>query len=392
MDAFEAAAGRRMTFATFSTSWHDGLPFPAAQIRTIWNHGQIPLVRVFSFPTQDFAQGTLPVSAYPGPINHHSIVAGTHDAELKTWADAARAMNIPIGFDYDPEMNNAHPWGGRYDGGKTTTAYGDPSWPDGPELFRDAFRRIVTIFRQEGATNVTFFFHVDAPFGYTENSYSEPFERYQWYYPGDDYVDWIGFSIYALPSKPDGSNLSFEEKMQTFHDSTYPGAYADLTSISSRPLAINEMGFDRMPSEEAKARWVADAAAVIESGRYPRIKAINWWGDNQGEEFDAWPASSPTFAAAYRASFAQPFFDPKPQFGGNCLPTAPAKTKTKRRRITWGAVSNATGYEVWRGSKRIAISTSTVVTVNALGLYRVRAVNPLGTGPFASVKVSGGRL
>jgi hypothetical protein len=89
---------------------------------------------------------------------------------------------------------------------------------------------------------------------------------------------------------------------------------------------------------------------------------------------------------------AQPFFDPKPQFGGNCLPTAPAKTKAKGRRITWAAVPNAIGYEVWRASKRIAVSKSTVVTVKALGSYRVRAVNPLGAGPFAAVKVSGRRL
>lgn len=386
LDAFESA-GRPIVLTAFSQTWHDGLPFPAAKIHLIWSHGEVPIVRIFSTPTEDFGPTALPLDQYPGPITHSTIVAGQHDAEIKAWADAARATNIPIGIDYDPEMNNAHPWGGRFDGGKTTNRYGDPSWPDGPELFRDAFRHIVTIFRQEGATNVTFYFQVDAPYSYVEGSYSEPFERYHWYYPGDDYVDWIGFSIYGLPNQPDGSHESFEQKLQTWHDDSWPGAYADLTSLSSRPLAINEMGFFKMPSEQAKADWVAQASAAIQSGRYPRIGYIHWWGDNQGADFDAWPASSPTFQAAFKAAFDQPFFDAKPQFSGNCLPGAPAKVTLRGRRLAWSLVPNATAYEIWLGRKRVARATGSQVTVGkAAGAYRVRGLNPVGAGPFATAR------
>ena len=378
IDAFEAA-GRRMAFATFSTSWHDGLPFPARSVRELWRHGQMPIVRIFSFPTQDFHPAAVPA---PGPITHSAIVAGRHDAEIRAWANAARATNIPIGLDYDPEMNSAHPWGGRFDGGKRSDGYGDPAWPDGPELFRDAFRRIVTIFREAGASNVTFFFHPNTPYGYLEGSYSEPFERFHWYFPGDDYVDWLGFSVYAETSKPDGSHLSFEEKLQTFHAPDWPGSYADLTSLSSRPLAINELGLYKMPSEQQKTAWAVDASTVIRSGRYPRIGLINWWGDNQGADYDAWPG---TFSAGFKAAFELPFFDPKLQFSGNCLPAAPAKVTLRGRTLSWAAVPNATSYEVWRGGRRIARPQGQSIPV-APGVYRVRGVNPLGVGPFAATR------
>jgi hypothetical protein len=377
VDAFQTA-GRRMAFATFSVWWHNGLPFPAAQVHTLWNHGQMPLVRIFSFPTADFYPVAVPS---PGPITHTSIVSGAHDAELKAWADAARATNIPIGLDYDPEMNSAHPWGGRYDGGKRTNAYGDPHWPDGPELFRDAFRHIVTIFRQEGATNVTFFFHPNTVYGYFEGSYEEPYEHYRWYYPGDDYVDWIGLSVYGEKVLPDGSHASFEQKLQTFHSPDTPGSYAELTALTSKPLALNELGLYKM-TDQQKAAWAQDASAVMQSGRYPRIGLVNWWGDNQGEDYDAWPG---TFSAGFKAAFNNPFFDAKLQFGGSCLPTPPVRVTYKRGRLAWSAVANATGYEVFKGRKLVTKTTALALKLKT-ATYRVRGVNPLGVGPFTVAK------
>jgi len=77
-----------------------------------------------------------------------------------------------------------HPTG-RFDGGGVTS-FADPAWPDGPEHFRDGYRRFVDIYRHEGATNVTFFFHPDSVYGYMSGSYTERFEQYHWYYPADE--------------------------------------------------------------------------------------------------------------------------------------------------------------------------------------------------------------
>ncbi len=49
-----------------------------------------------------------------------------------------------------------------WNGAGQADGYGDSTCPDGAERFRDAYRHLVTLFREEGATNVTWFFHADA--------------------------------------------------------------------------------------------------------------------------------------------------------------------------------------------------------------------------------------
>ena len=57
----------------------------------------------------------------------------------------------------------------------------------GPGPYKAAYRHIVNLFREEGATNVKWAFHVDA----TDNN-----NGYKWY-PGDDIIEWVGTSCYG---------------------------------------------------------------------------------------------------------------------------------------------------------------------------------------------------
>lgn len=105
-------------------------------------------------------------------------------------------------------MQAAHPWSGRYDGAGATS-FGDPTWPDGPEHYRDAYRHIIDIFRQEGATNVTFVFQTNTiDGGYLPGSYWEPFQQMKHYYPGDDYIDWLGLSAAGSVDVLDPASLA----------------------------------------------------------------------------------------------------------------------------------------------------------------------------------------
>jgi hypothetical protein len=381
---FEAYTGRKVAFAPWSVSWHDHLTFPTPDVEALWRAGYVPQIRLDSFPTQAYGENPVPA---PGPAPSSSIAAGAHDAELRAFADAARATDIPISFDYDYEMNNAQPWGGRYDGGGTTTGYGDPTWPDGPERFRDAYRRIVTIFREEGATNVTFFFHAGTVNGYQDGGYWPTWERMKYYYPGDDYMDWVGLSVYAEHDFNDVPQ-SFEQKLAGALQPPYEGGYAEGTALGSRPLSIEEMGLYNMPSEQSKAQWVEDAAAVLESGRYPRIAAVDWLAQNKenGKGYDAYPNTSQTFLNGFKAAFDEPFFDAAAQFSGDCSPLAPTRATLKRRTLAWSAVPNVARYEVWRGRQRVAVTSATSVRVAKPGPYRVRGVNIVGFGPFTTAR------
>jgi hypothetical protein len=117
---------------------------------------------------------------------------------------------------------------------------------------------------------------------------------------------------------------------------------------------INEMGLYRMPSEQAKAQWVEDASSVMQSGEFPRIKGLIWWGDTSGD-YQGYP-SSPAFLAGYRQAFDQPFFDANAQFSGDCRPLAPAQARLRKKTLTWSPVPNAASYQVWRAGRKMKLT------------------------------------
>jgi hypothetical protein len=119
----------------------------------------------------------------------------------------------------------------------------------------------VEIFRRQGAVDVTWVFHIAAN-GFPKENWNAA----RYYYPGDDFVDWIGASVYAVPGES-GEVPSFASLMKHL----YPG----LCALSeSKPLAILEMGIAECPG---KPGWIADAFRMIGSGNYPRIRAVSWW-------------------------------------------------------------------------------------------------------------------
>src|SRR6266540_1670081 len=128
-------------------------------------------------------------------------IDGEFDQALRAWARAASATRIPLLVEFGAEVNaDWFPWNGRYNGADKRDGYGDPSAPDGAERFRDAYRHIVRLCRHEGADNITWFYHILDPV--LASAISEDAERalttsLAAYYPGDEYIDWIGISVYG---------------------------------------------------------------------------------------------------------------------------------------------------------------------------------------------------
>lgn len=154
--------------------------------------------------------------------------------------------------------------------------------------------------------------------------------------------------------------------------------------MGSKPLIIAEMGIYKMPSEDSKAQWVEDASSVLQSGEFPRIKGIVWWGVKLGGDYDGYPDTSSTFLDGFKQAFDQPFFVARTQFSGDCSPLPPSRVRESGRRLSWSAVPNAASYEVWRGSKKIAAVAATSLNVATPGAYRVRSVNVVGYSPFVA--------
>lgn len=281
--AFNRLAGRRVVWAQFSDNWFDGIEYPAAKAAAIWSVDRtIPYVRLL--PRSDWTEGC----KRDNPYALARFLEGRFDAALRRYARDVEAAGIPIVVDFGVEMNGDwFPWSGACNGGGMTTGYGDPAAADGPERFRDTYRRIIDIFRAEGADDVTWMFHVDA--------YNAP-ERTSWntmraYYPGDAYIDWIGVSAYAAQSP--GELRSWNPSLRAVLDDAYP----ELAKVSTtKPIALAEWG---QIEHAGKPGWIRDGLRAVAAGSWPRIKAISYWHqswDGSNMRID----SSPAALAAYR--------------------------------------------------------------------------------------------
>ena len=210
---FETLANKKLLWAYFSNNWYDNIQFPTEAVNTINSVGKIPFIRMM--PRSNFDEG--------GPdliYTMQKIINGDFDIEIVQWATHAKNTNIPLLVEFGTEVNgNWFPWNGQYNGADKTTEYGDANLFDGPERFRDAYRHIIDICNANGADNITWFFDIDA--------YSEPdasWNNIENYYPGDDYIDWLGISVYG----PQVSNEDYQEFSEIMDD-----IYPSISNLSS---------------------------------------------------------------------------------------------------------------------------------------------------------------
>jgi hypothetical protein len=264
---FERKIGKKIVWAMFSDNWSaEGIEFPEKNVKIVHSLGIVPFIRMM--PRIDFRVGELD-SKYT--LQH--IIDGSFDGELRKWASDAKRLKIPMVVEFGPEMNgNWFPWSGILNGAGKKDGYGDAKYVDGPERFKDAYRHIINLFKKQGVHNITWAFHTFPPF--EKNEDSELYKKWnniKNYYPGDDYIDWIGLSVYGAVEQ-DSEWTSFTEILDN--------AYPVIAGISAdKPLAVFEFGVAEYPQLGNKSNWIKEALESLEAGRYPRIKAISYWDE-----------------------------------------------------------------------------------------------------------------
>ena len=284
---FERLAGKKIVWAYLSWNWGAQPVWPSEGCRALRDAGVIPLVGIM--PWSSLKQGV------PEPLyTMKAILEGRFDGLIARAADEARALGFPIMIEFGPEANGSwFPWSGAWNG-RDGDEYGERGIPDGPERFRDAYRRIIAIFRARGANDVTWVFHVAQ-----RGAPPETWNSASYYYPGDEWIDWIGASVYGRGA---ASVKNFDEIMRHL----YPG----LCALSpSKPIALLEIGV----SGPGKAEWMRETYAAINSGKYPRLKAVSWWnkprkpdGTPSGLEIDSTPESLSAYRDGVRDFAGEP--------------------------------------------------------------------------------------
>jgi hypothetical protein len=191
---YEHAVGKSLTWVYFWNNWYDNPHFPHHAASWIRANGSVPYIRMMLL-----SRPTIP---RPDPVySLQHIIEGKFDPLLRNWMREARRFGSPVIAEYGVEVNGWwFPWNGLYnkEGG---------TYADSVARFREAYRRIIRISREEGAFNVRWVFHVDP--------WDEPVEdwnKFENYYPGDEWIDWVGASVYGrqLPSDPEA--ISFRTR------------------------------------------------------------------------------------------------------------------------------------------------------------------------------------
>lgn len=292
--AMERLADKKLAWVQFENDWAKTTQFPWKAVEDISKMKKIPYIRILPRSQSQQNQGADPV------YTMDNFLKGYFDEILEQWARMAKAADTQMILEFAPEMNGRwYPWNGLWNGGSEKTGYGDPNLADGPERFRDAYRRVVNIFKRVGVQKVTWMFHVDA-----QPQPKEAWNSMSNYYPGDDYIDWIGVSVFGA-QHPGDYWSSFPQILDS--------AYNELTSISPlKPVAIVEFAVTEKPNDpNAKARWIQEALESIKKGWYPHVKAVNYWHERNwlpDPTFSFRIDSSMAALSAYRSGVADSLF------------------------------------------------------------------------------------
>ncbi len=294
IEAFERLSGKKLAWAYFSNHWLDGeIKYPADAVEACKRKNVVPYIRVQPWSEM--------VQERKDPLfSMEAIIKGTFDEPLRQWAREAKGTNYPIMIEFGPEVNGDwFPWNGKWHGGGTKNRYGDPNHPDGPERFRDAYRHLIDIFRSEGAMNITWVLHVDA----ARSPHAE-WNDVKYYYPGDEYIDWIGISVFGR-QLPQNNWIFFPIILKNFIQQVE-------VTTRNKPYMISEYGvIEDSADPTRKAKWIKQAFQSISRGLFPNVRGMTYWNSpgwlsNGRASFKI--DSSIEAREAYRTEISQPFW------------------------------------------------------------------------------------
>ncbi|MFA6548397.1 MAG: glycosyl hydrolase [Candidatus Margulisiibacteriota bacterium] len=262
IDAFEAKIGKNLAVVLCYVHWQNA--FPSAEADIVQANGSIPLITWEPWISHE--TGTL-----------EAIAAGAFEPYVRSFIQSAKDWGHPVFLRFAHEMNgNWYPWDGQHNGEA-----------DGPVKYKRAWIYIHNIVQEIGATNITLVWcpnNTNLPVANWNNIAA--------YYPGDDYVDWVGM---------DGYNWgygSWESFSQVFGD-----VYSHLIILTNKPIMVGEFAAAEQGGD--KAAWIADACSTIKNN-YSHVKMFCWFNTNKERDWRI--ESSVSAEAALKNSLQDTYF------------------------------------------------------------------------------------
>jgi mannan endo-1,4-beta-mannosidase len=222
--AFANSVGKRPDLVGQYLAWSSS--FDARAVSAAWSYGALYYIAWEPYDT-----------------SVQAIADGQSDAYITRFADAVRALNLPVAISFGHEMNgNWYPWGS----GQTTASE-----------FVAAWRHIHNLFIQAGASNVIWVWNPNI-------INATPQVQLSQYWPGNSYVDWVGITGYFPISGP-----------ETFA-SVYGPTMTEIKQFTSKPIIIAETSVETGPSEVQAVHGL-----VAGVRRRPGVLGFIWFDFNK---------------------------------------------------------------------------------------------------------------
>ncbi len=196
--AFSHAVGRTPNLTGYYGGW--GEPFKTAFARTVHDHEAVTLLQWD-----------------PTGVSVAAVAAGRYDRYLRSFAASVRDFGHPVVIGFGHEMNAY--W---YSWGYTQTK---------APVFVAAWRHIVTLFRHQGADNVTWLWTLQADEKGTGPDVS--------WWPGASYVTWVGIDGYYY--RPADSFFS-----------VFGATVAQVRLFTGKPILLSEAAAGPAAGQAAK--------------------------------------------------------------------------------------------------------------------------------------------
>jgi hypothetical protein len=276
LDDHRSAIGRAPATWSIWSPWGDPATrdFPTRLAKGAKDRGSTPIIWWYPVDPSDLAS--------PRYARLANIVAGDHDAYIRQFARDAKAFRSQVILRFAQEANGRQfPWG-------------VDSFDNDAATFVAAWRHVHAIFREVGAKNVRFLWSI-AKQSCDGVSGCNPYTAF---YPGDAYVDYMGFSSFNWGAQRD----EWVPMLQGFRVVTNK-----LTAVSSKPIVAIETASS--PEGGDKAAWITEGYPAVYAA-LPAIVAIVYLDvDLRSMGHPDWRLASPPEALdAYAAIAARPEF------------------------------------------------------------------------------------
>lgn len=215
--------------------------FPMTKANAIYSLGSIPVLTWepwltdFDADKQPFLRD-LASRDYKGLTD---ISNGVYDFYLDSFAEDLETYGKPIYIRFGHEMNDPY----RYSWGPQNNS---------PEEFVNCWKYVVDFFENHGVQNVIWVWSPHPAYGHFKE-----------YYPGDDYVDWLGLGTLNY------GDVAVWSQWWSL-DEIY-GNYYDELSEFNKPIMLTEFGSLTVGGD--RAQWYEDALCSLQDD-YPLTQSV----------------------------------------------------------------------------------------------------------------------